>query len=68
MNFNLRNAIMANIKGSTEQDVEATIVDALQKGEEKMLPGLGVLFEVYWNQANEEQKSEMCQQISDGLQ
>ncbi len=59
---------MANIKGSTEQDVEATIVDALQKGEEKMLPGLGVLFEVYWNQANEEQKSEMCQQISDGLQ
>ncbi len=56
MNFNLRGAIMSNIQGSSEEEVEATIVDAIQKGEEKMLPGLGVLFEVYWNQASEQQK------------
>ncbi|WP_413379213.1 small acid-soluble spore protein SspI [Alkalihalobacillus sp. 1P02AB] len=68
MSFNLRGAIMANIKGSSEQDVEATIVDAIQKGEEKMLPGLGVLFEVYWQQADEQQKDALCQQISQGLQ
>ncbi|MFC0557883.1 small acid-soluble spore protein SspI [Halalkalibacter alkalisediminis] len=68
MGFNLRGAIMANIQGSTQEDVEATIVDALQKGEEKMLPGLGVLFEVYWKNASEQDKEAVCQQISQGLQ
>ncbi|WP_059103848.1 small acid-soluble spore protein SspI [Shouchella shacheensis] len=68
MSINLRGAIMANIQGSSEQEVEATIVDALEKGEEKMLPGLGILFEVYWKEANESQREELCQQISQGLQ
>ncbi|WP_227936646.1 small acid-soluble spore protein SspI [Alkalihalobacillus deserti] len=68
MGFNLRGAIMANIQGSTHEDVEATIVDALQKGEEKMLPGLGVLFEVYWKNASEQDKDAVCEQISQGLQ
>jgi small acid-soluble spore protein I (minor) len=66
--FNLRGAIMQNISGSSQDDVEATIVDALQSGEEKMLPGLGVLMEIYWNQANEAEKQEMTQRISRGLQ
>ncbi|WP_026690606.1 small acid-soluble spore protein SspI [Alteribacter aurantiacus] len=68
MSFNLRGAIMQNIQGSDEQKVEATIQDAIQSKEEKMLPGLGVLFEVYWNEANEQEKQEMIQQISQGLQ
>ncbi|MDV2684820.1 small acid-soluble spore protein SspI [Alkalihalophilus sp. As8PL] len=68
MGFNLRGAIMANIQGSSEEEVEATILDAIQKGEEKMLPGLGVLFEVYWKNANEQEKDQLCQQISQGLQ
>ncbi|WP_078555437.1 small acid-soluble spore protein SspI [Bacillus alkalicellulosilyticus] len=68
MSFNLRNAILANISGSNESDVEATITDAIQSGEEKMLPGLGVLFEVYWSNATQEQKNEMISQISNGLQ
>ncbi|MFK3938872.1 small acid-soluble spore protein SspI [Alkalihalobacillus sp. NPDC078783] len=68
MGFNLRGAIMANIHGHSDQEVEATIVDAIQNGEEKMLPGLGVMFEVYWKEANEEQKNEICDMISKGLQ
>ncbi|MFC0469493.1 small acid-soluble spore protein SspI [Halalkalibacter kiskunsagensis] len=68
MGFNLRGAIMSNIQGNSEQEVEATIVDAVQRGEEKMLPGLGVMFEVFWKNASEQQKDEVCQQISQGLQ
>ncbi|WP_062047831.1 small acid-soluble spore protein SspI [Bacillus sp. JCM 19034] len=68
MGFNLRNAILSNIKGSSEQEVEATIADAISRGEEKMLPGLGVMFEVYWQHANEEQKEHLCEEISKGLQ
>ncbi|UTR12876.1 MULTISPECIES: small acid-soluble spore protein SspI [Evansella] len=68
MSFNLRGAIMDNISGSSAEDVEATITDAMQSGEEKMLPGLGVLFEVYWQNASEQDKKEMINQISQGLQ
>ncbi len=68
MNFNLRGAILDNIRGSSEQEIEATIKDAMQRGEEKMLPGLGVLLEVYWNNASEDQRDQLCQQISNGLQ
>lgn len=66
--FNLRGAILQNISGSSQDDVEATIVDALQSGEEKMLPGLGVLMELYWKDANENEKQEMTQRISQSLQ
>ncbi|WP_332629128.1 small acid-soluble spore protein SspI [Halalkalibacter flavus] len=68
MSFNLRGAIMANIKGNSQDEVEAVIVDAVQRGEEKMLPGLGVMMEVFWKNASEQQKDEVCQQISQGLQ
>ncbi|MFB4210713.1 small acid-soluble spore protein SspI [Shouchella sp. JSM 1781072] len=67
MGFNLRGAIMSNIQGSSQEDVEATILDAIQSGEEKMLPGLGVLFEVYWQQADESSKDQLCSEISKGL-
>lgn len=68
MSFNLRGAILQNVSGNSAQQVEATIVDAIQSGEEKMLPGLGVLFEVFWNNASEEEKNTVVNQISKGLQ
>ncbi|WP_096189659.1 small acid-soluble spore protein SspI [Evansella halocellulosilytica] len=68
MSFNLRGAIMQNVQGSNQEEVEATIVDAVQSGEEKMLPGLGVLFEVYWQNASDQEKQEVVNQISQGLQ
>ncbi|MDQ0258089.1 small acid-soluble spore protein I (minor) [Evansella vedderi] len=68
MSFNLRGAILQNVSGNSPQEVEETIVDAVQSGEEKMLPGLGVLFEVYWKQASDQEKQECINQISKGLQ
>ncbi|MDG5786943.1 small acid-soluble spore protein SspI [Evansella sp. AB-P1] len=68
MSFNLRGAILQNVSGNSAEEVEETIVDAVQSGEEKMLPGLGVLFEVYWKNASEEDKQNVLNQISKGLQ
>lgn len=68
MNLNLRNAIIHNVSGNTAEQLEDTIVDAIQNGEEKMLPGLGVLFEVIWQNASEEEKTEMLQLLESGLQ
>lgn len=67
MNLNLRNAIIANIATNDQSQLEATIVDAIQSGEEKMLPGLGVLFELIWNQSDEQEKQEMIEALEQGV-
>jgi len=67
MGLNLRNAIIHNVSGNSQEQLEATIVDAIQSGEEKMLPGLGVLFEVIWNNSTDEEKKEMLYALESGL-
>ncbi|MDR7237471.1 MULTISPECIES: small acid-soluble spore protein SspI [Neobacillus] len=67
MNLNLRNAIVHNVSGNTQDQLEDTIVDAIQNGEEKMLPGLGVLFEIIWNNSSEDEKKEMLATLESGL-
>ncbi|WP_026572240.1 small acid-soluble spore protein SspI [Bacillus sp. UNC438CL73TsuS30] len=67
MNLNLRNAIIHNVSGNSQAELEDTIVDAIQNGEEKMLPGLGVLFEVIWNNSSEDEKKEMLSALENGL-
>ncbi|WP_096269631.1 small acid-soluble spore protein SspI [Paucisalibacillus globulus] len=67
MNLNLRNAILSNIASNDQSQLEATIVDAIQSGEEKMLPGLGVLFELIWNQSDEQDKQEMVEALEQGV-
>ncbi|MFD2926178.1 small acid-soluble spore protein SspI [Halobacillus naozhouensis] len=68
MDLNLRKAILSNVSGHNTDQLEATIVDAVENGEEKMLPGLGVLFEMIWKEANEQDKHEMLETLEHSLQ
>ncbi|PKR79241.1 small acid-soluble spore protein SspI [Halalkalibacillus sediminis] len=68
MDLNLRQAIRSNVAGNNEEQLEATIIDAIQSGEEKMLPGLGVLFEMIWEQASEEDKDQMLNMLHEEVQ
>jgi small acid-soluble spore protein I (minor) len=67
VDLNLRNAIISNVSGNDQGQLEDTIVDAIQNGEEKMLPGLGVLFEVIWQNSSEDEKTEMLTILEEGL-
>lgn len=67
MNINLRQAVINNMKGSDSATVTTTIVDAIAVGEEKMLPGLGVLFEVLWKNITPEEKDRLANIISQGI-
>ncbi|MFG6148319.1 small acid-soluble spore protein SspI [Halobacillus sp. B23F22_1] len=67
MNLNLRQAILSNVSGHNADQLEATIDDALQKGEEKMLPGLGVFFEMLWKESEEQDRQEILQTLEKGL-
>lgn len=35
MDLNLRNAIISNVSGNSQEELEATIMDAIKSGEEK---------------------------------
>lgn len=67
MDLNLRKAILNNIAENDQSQLQATIVDAIQNGEEKMLPGLGVLFELIWQQSAEQEKQEMLDALELGV-
>ncbi|MDQ0215457.1 small acid-soluble spore protein I (minor) [Oikeobacillus pervagus] len=67
MNFNLRGAVLHNVTGHSQSQLQDTIVDAIQSGEEKMLPGLGVLFEVFWKNADSKEQQVMLQTLEEGL-
>lgn len=67
MNLNIRKAILHNLQNNDQAQLEDTIVDAIQNGEEKMLPGLGVLFELIWNQSDEQDKQEMIEALEQGV-
>ncbi|MDY0408621.1 small acid-soluble spore protein SspI [Virgibacillus soli] len=67
MNLDIRKAIIQNISQNDKNQLEATIVDAIENGEEKMLPGLGVLFELIWEQSNNAEKQEMVEALEQGV-
>ncbi|CQR48084.1 Small, acid-soluble spore protein I [Paraliobacillus sp. PM-2] len=67
MDLNLRKAILENISDNNKEQLEATIVDAIQSGEEKMLPGLGVLFELIWKESDNTEKEEMLSALEHGV-
>ena len=64
MNLSIRKAVIANLNNSTYDDVRKTITDAVSTQEEKVLPGLGVIFELYWNNCSEEEKGQIIGKIT----
>jgi small acid-soluble spore protein I (minor) len=67
MDLDIRRAILANIKNNNEEQLEATITDSIG-GREVLLPGLGVLFELIWQHADENEKAEMVDALAKGVQ
>lgn len=68
MNIDIRKAILHNIKENSPDELEATIVDAISLGEEKVLPGLGFLFELIWKQSDREGQLQMIEALAKGVE
>lgn len=64
MNFQIRDAITANMTNNSATDVRGVIDDAMQRGEEHLLPGLGVFFEQLWKRSDENEKKEITDELS----
>ncbi|MBB4824181.1 small acid-soluble spore protein I (minor) [Sporosarcina luteola] len=64
MNFQIREAITANMQNNSATDIKGIVDDAIQRGEEQLLPGLGVFFEKLWNRADEQEKEKISGEIA----
>jgi len=67
MNLDLRQAIIQNIKDKSEAQLQDMVKTAIEDGEEKMLPGLGVLFEVIWQHTDNNTHQQMIDALSKNL-
>ena len=63
MNFQIRQAIAENVAGQTKEEFADIINDAIQRGDEHLLPGLGVFLEKWWGSASNEEKSQFCSSL-----
>jgi len=66
MILSLRQAIYKKLEPQSAQDLYETIEDAIE-GDERALPGLGVLFEVLWKHTDKEQQDKMVDTIKEHL-
>ncbi|AJD91714.1 small acid-soluble spore protein SspI [Jeotgalibacillus malaysiensis] len=67
MNLNIRQTVMHNVKDNNIEQLQDTIVDSIQREEEQLLPGLGVLFEIIWKESAAEEQQRMLQTLENGL-
>ncbi len=67
MDIDIRNSIFNNLHGSNHDEIENTIREAIQGGDEITLPGLGVLFESLWNQSSDADKSTILDKLVTAL-
>ncbi len=63
--MDIREHIISNFKNSTIDEIKESIVEAINESDEVTLPGLGVLFEILWN--NFKDKDELVKAIKKGL-
>jgi small acid-soluble spore protein I (minor) len=66
MIMTLREAIYERVKGM-DHDKLNEVIDGSIGEDEKALPGLGVLFEVIWENSDEELKKKMSGVLADHL-
>ena len=56
MDIDIRKNVIENIKNDDENAIISTINEAVITGDELVLPGLGVMIELFWNNLNDNEK------------
>ncbi len=56
MNIDIRSYIMSNFKNDSKESLKASIEDSINEQDEETLPGLGVFFELLWNNSKDNEK------------
>ncbi len=60
MNINIRENVINKIKNDDNNEIIKTIDESVITGDELVLPGLGVMLELFWNDLTNAQKTNIA--------
>lgn len=66
-NIDVRKYIISNFKDSNIEEIKSSIVDSINSGDDDPLIGLGVMFELLWNNSSNEEKNTILSNIKKGM-
>lgn len=66
-NIDIRNYIIENFKDDNEEKIKDSIETTIKFRDEDALIGLGVIFELLWNNLTEEEKQTSLTKIRTGI-
>ena len=66
-NIDIRQYIKNNFKDDNIEDIKSSIEDSISSKEDDPLIGLGVLFEILWNNSTKEQQIIILNNIKKGM-
>lgn len=67
MDIDIRKSIKNNFKGSDINEIKDSIEESIKDADEITLPGLGVFFEILWNNSSKEDQEAILKNIKKGL-
>ncbi len=67
MEINIRKNIIDNFKNSNIDEIKESIISSIKEQEEITLPGLGVFFEILWQNSDDVLKTQILENIKKGL-
>ena len=63
MNISIKDNIISKIKDDSEEEILNTINESVENDNELVLPGLGVLLQLFWNKLNKEDQEKIVKTI-----
>ena len=67
MNIDIRKSVIKNFEGSGIDDIRQSIEASIKDNDEITLPGLGVFFEILWNNSDEDDRDFILRTIEKSL-
>lgn len=67
MDLDIRKNVISKIKNDDEKSIIAIINESVITNDELVLPGLGVMMELFWNNLNENEKMNIANIIKNNI-
>lgn len=67
MNIDIRDYIKNNFKNSNTNEIRDSIEESIKSKDEVILPGLGVLFEILWNNSSDNIKNDIINTLDKNM-
>ena len=67
MNIDIRKYIISNFKEDSKENIKISITESINSHDEDPLLGLGVFFELLWNNSNQDQQENIINIIEKAI-